>query len=98
MPQTVLTVIQYYGAIAATLAALIVSMDLGRKWTGAAMVIFVTSSLSLIAWGFLQPKSEGIGMQNVALLFINAFGVWKYLIAPPRKSAKAGGGRRAHAD
>ncbi len=56
MPDAVLTGLQYYGAAAATLAALIVSLDLGRRWTGAAMVIFVTSSCALIAWGFVQPR------------------------------------------
>jgi hypothetical protein len=45
------------------------------------MVIFVTSSLALIAWGFLNPDSEGIGWQNMILLVINSIGVWRYLIA-----------------
>ena len=98
MHETLLRSMQYYGAVAATIAALIVSLDLGRRWTGAAMVIFVTSSLSLIVWGFLQPKSEGIGMQNVALLFINAFGVWKYLIASPKTSKKRSHRKGAHAN
>jgi hypothetical protein len=80
MNDTVLTVLQYYGAAAATIAALIVSLDLGRRWTGIAMVIFVTSSLALIAWGFLQPESEGIGVQNAILLVINSVGVWRYLV------------------
>lgn len=84
MPDQVLTALQYYGAVAATVAALLVSLDLGRRWTGYAMVIFVTSSLALIGWGFLQPESEGIGMQNVVLLVINAVGVWRYLIVPDR--------------
>ena len=44
------------------------------------MLIFVTSSLALIAWGFLQPESAGIGWQNIALLAINLFGVWRYLL------------------
>jgi hypothetical protein len=81
-----LSILQYYGAIAATIAALIVSLDLGRRWTGWAMVIFVTSSLALIGWGFLQPESEGIGMQNVVLLAINGLGVWRYLLSPSRKA------------
>jgi len=77
---TLLTVLQYYGAGAATLAALVVSLNLGRRWTGWAFVVFVTSSIALIAWGFLQPDSEGIGWQNIALLIINAIGVYRYLI------------------
>jgi len=44
------------------------------------MVLFVTSSVALIGWGFLQPDSEGIGWQNVALLAINMVGVYRYLI------------------
>jgi hypothetical protein len=43
-------------------------------------VIFVTASVALIAWGFLQEDSEGIGWQNVALLIINCVGVYRYLI------------------
>ncbi|BAK65649.1 MULTISPECIES: hypothetical protein [Sphingobium] len=86
MSDSLLTAFQYYGAAAATLAALIVALDLGRRVTGWAFVLFVTSSLALITWGFLQPDSEGIGFQNIALLVINATGVYRYLI---RKKAPA---------
>jgi hypothetical protein len=48
--------------------------------TGWAFVLFVTSSLALIAWGFLGPDAKGIGWQNVILLFINATGVYRYLV------------------
>jgi hypothetical protein len=80
MNETLLDGLQYYGAGAAALAAAIVSLDLGRRWTGWAFVIFVTASLALIAWGFWQPDSEGIGWQNVVLLMINCIGVYRYLI------------------
>ena len=72
---------------AATIASLLVSLDLGKRWTGYAMVIFVTSSLALIGWGFLQPDSEGIGMQNIVLLVINGIGVWRYLVVPGKARA-----------
>ena len=52
------------------------------------MVIFVTSSLALIGWGFLDEDSQGIGWQNVALLVINGVGVWRYLIL--NRDGKAG--------
>lgn len=81
MNQTLLNILQYYGAGAATLAALIVSLNIGRRWTGWAFVIFVTSSIALISWGFLQTNSEGIGWQNIAMLAINIVGVWRYLIS-----------------
>ncbi|MBO9669610.1 MAG: hypothetical protein J7485_03745 [Sphingobium sp.] len=80
MSKTVLDALQYYGAAAATIAALVVALDLGRRITGWAFVLFVTSSIALIGWGFLKPDSEGIGWQNIALLVINATGVYRYLI------------------
>ena len=92
MNDTLLTALQYYGAGAATLAALAVSLNLGRRWTGWAFVIFVTSSIALILWGFLQPDSEGIGWQNIALLIINAIGVYRYLILKEKPGAPASEG------
>ncbi len=89
MSPTILDILQYYGAGAATLAALIVSLDIGRRWTGWAFVIFVTSSIALILWGFLDKDSEGIGFQNIAMLAINLVGVWRYLLSDKEKQ-KAG--------
>ena len=80
MSDTLLTVLQWYGSIAGAIAALIVSLDLGRRWTGWAFVIFVTASITLIAWGFLSEEAEGIGTQNVVLFVINIIGVYRYLI------------------
>ena len=80
MSETLLDALQYYGAAAGALAALIVSLDLGRKPTGWAFVIFVTASIALILWGFLSEEAEGIGAQNVVLFAINVIGVYRYLI------------------
>ncbi|KTE24133.1 MULTISPECIES: hypothetical protein [unclassified Sphingopyxis] len=91
MTDTLLDALQYYGAAASTLAALLVSLNLGERWTGWAFVIFVTSSLALIAWGFLQPDSEGIGWQNVALLCINLVGVYSHLIRKKPAKRNEGG-------
>lgn len=89
MSDALLDALQYYGAGAATLAALIVSLNLGRRWTGWAFVVFVTSSIALIAWGFLQSDSEGIGWQNIALLGINLVGVYSHLIRKAKPGAPA---------
>ena len=91
MSDTLLDALQYYGAAAATIAALLVSLNLGERWNGWAFVIFVTSSLALIGWGFLQPDSEGIGWQNVALLCINLVGVYSHLIRKKPAAKKEGG-------
>jgi len=80
MSEGLLNVLQWYGAGAGALAALIVSLDLGRRATGWAFVIFVTSSLALIGWGFMNDEGEGIGTQNVILFAINVLGVYRYLI------------------
>lgn len=80
-----LDALQYYGAAAGTIAALIVALNLGVRKTGLGFVIFVTSSTALIVWGFLSIDAKGIGWQNIALLAINIVGVYRYLIAkrPP---------------
>jgi hypothetical protein len=80
MSERLLDILQYYGAAAGAIAALIVSLDLGRRWTGWAFVIFVTASIALIGWGFINDEGEGIGAQNVVLLVINLIGVYRYLI------------------
>lgn len=80
MNDTLLTSLQWYGAVAGAIAALIVSLDLGRRATGYGFVIFVTSSIALVLWGFFAKDSEGIGAQNVILFAINLLGVYRYLV------------------
>ena len=80
MSHGLVTALQWYGAAAGLIAALIVSLDLGRKATGYGFLIFVTSSIALILWGFLSAEGDGIGAQNVGLFAINIIGVYRYLI------------------
>ena len=80
MNETALDALQYYGAAAGALAALVVSLDLGRRPTGWAFVLFVSASIALILWGFLSEEAEGIGTQNIILFVINLIGVYRYLI------------------
>jgi hypothetical protein len=88
-------ILQWYGAGAGALAALIVSLDLGRRVTGFGFLIFVSSSCALIAWGFLNGEAKGIGTQNIALLAINLIGVYRYLIRRRGSSARQGAGEAA---
>lgn len=97
MNETLLNILQYYGAAAATLAALVVSLNLGRRITGWAFLLFVTSSVALILWGFLAEDSKGIGFQNVALLVINAIGVWRHLFSN-HGASKHGARRDRHSE
>lgn len=81
MNDTLLTALQYFGAGAALVGAAVISLNLGTRVTGWAFVLFVVSSLALIAWGFMADEAEGIGWQNIGLLVINLVGVYRYLIA-----------------
>ena len=81
MSPEMLFILQWYGAIAAAVAAGVVSLDLGRRPTGWAFVLFVTSSVAFILYGFLDPRpEEAIASLNVVLFFINLFGVYRYLL------------------
>ena len=80
MSHGLVTLLQWYGAVAGAIAALIVSLDLGRQATGYGFVIFVTSSIALILWCFFSRDGDGIGAQNVILFVINLVGVYRYLI------------------
>ena len=82
MNEATLNVLQYYGAGASLIAAFVVSLNLGERITGWAFVLFVTSSIALIGWGFLNDEGQGIGWQNLGLLVVNLIGVWRHLIRP----------------
>jgi hypothetical protein len=75
-----LDILEWYGAIAAVLAAGIVASNISDRVTGWAFVLFVSSSASLIAWGFLSDDANGIGWQNICLFVINGWGVYRYLL------------------
>ncbi|HEX8482072.1 MAG TPA: hypothetical protein VF650_09235 [Allosphingosinicella sp.] len=80
MSKGLIDALEWYGSIAGVVAALMVSLDLGRRATGWAFVIFCTSSVALVTWGFVSDKAEGIGTQNIFLFVINVIGVYRYLI------------------
>ena len=85
MSETTLAILQWYGAGAGMLGALIVSLNLGVRKTGIGFIVFVTSSIALIAWGFLNDEGRAVGYQNIGLLMINLLGVYRYMIAPARE-------------
>ncbi|HEY0625559.1 MAG TPA: hypothetical protein VGD10_02380 [Allosphingosinicella sp.] len=85
-----LDIIEWAAAIFAAVAAFMVSLDLGRRMTGFAFILFVFSSIGFIAYGLLDPEPEGaIASLNFVLLLINLNGVYRYLIRskPPEPQA-----------
>lgn len=77
--ETLTTALKWLASISGIVAALMVSLDSGRKVTGWGFVIFVGSSLCWIG-GAILAKDGALGTQNVALFAINLFGVYRYLI------------------
>ena len=77
--QTMIETLKWYAALSGICAAFMVSLDSGRRVTGWGMVIFVTSSIAWISGAYLS-KDEPLGVQNMVLLGINGFGVYRYLI------------------
>lgn len=77
--QTLTETLKWYAALSGIIAAFMVSLDSGRRVTGWGMVIFVTSSIAWIT-GAILLGDKPLGTQNVVLLGINAFGVYRYLI------------------
>jgi hypothetical protein len=76
---TLIEILKWYASISGIIAAFLVSLDLGRRWTGRGFALFVTSSIAWIA-GAIMSKDEPLWTQNVVLFGINCFGVWRYLI------------------
>lgn len=79
MEDTLTTALKWFASGSGMVAALMVSLDLGRRITGWGFVIFVGSSIAWIA-GSALTRDFALGTQNVALFGINLFGVYRYLI------------------
>ncbi|MCB2060574.1 MAG: hypothetical protein R3E09_14665 [Novosphingobium sp.] len=76
--------LEWFGAIGTIVAAGLIASNLGRQVTGWAFVLFVFVSLSWILAGLLTDN-QPIALQNVAMFFVNAWGVYQYLLNPRKK-------------
>lgn len=75
---------EWFGAIGTIVAAALIATNLGRRVTGWAFVLFVAVSISWIIAGFLTDN-QPITIQNAAMLLVNAWGVYQYLLNPKKK-------------
>ena len=76
--------LEWFGAIGTIVAAGLIATNLGRLVTGWAFVLFVFVSLSWILAGLLSENMP-IAIQNVAMFFVNLWGVYQYLLNPRKK-------------
>lgn len=75
--------LEWFAAMGTIVAASLVAADLGRRWTGWGFVLFIAVAITWIVSG-LRSNSGSLVIQNGALLLINAWGAWRYLISPKR--------------
>jgi hypothetical protein len=78
MHDTLTEILKWFASISGIAAALMVSLDSGRRVTGWGFVIFVGSAMAWIA-GAILSRDWALGSQNLALFAIDVFGVYRYL-------------------
>ncbi|WP_326524395.1 hypothetical protein [Sphingomonas sp.] len=71
--------LKWFATAATTVAALIVALDIGRRWTGWGFVIFTIGSVAWVA-GAVLAVDWALTTTNAVLFAINIFGVYRYLI------------------
>jgi hypothetical protein len=71
--------IGWYASVSGMIAALVIAADLGRRATGWAFALFVTSSIAWIVAGARDGETSLL-WQNVVLLGVNLTGVYRWLI------------------
>lgn len=81
-------VLEWFAAIGTIIAAALVALDMGRRTTGWGFVLFVVVSIAWIASG-IKHGASSVTIQNAALLLVNTWGVWRYLLNPERSQIKA---------
>lgn len=78
MHDTLTDVVKWAATISGIAAAFMVSLDSGRRVTGWGFVVFVGSALAWIA-GAALSSDWALGTQNIVLLGVDVFGVYRYL-------------------
>ena len=72
-------ILEWYATISGVIAALMLAGDFGRRITGWGFVLFCTMNIAWIAFAQMDDTG-GLMWQNIVLFFINALGIYRYLI------------------
>ena len=81
-------ILEWYATISGIIAAFMLAGDFGRRVTGYGFVLFCSMNLAWIGFGLID-ETGGLATQNVVLFFINAFGIYRYLIRKRAPGAPA---------
>jgi len=81
-------ILEWYATISGVIAALMLAGDFGRRITGYAFILFCTMNIAWIAFAQMDDTG-GLMWQNIILFFVNALGIYRYLIRkkPPVPAA-----------
>lgn len=81
--------IEWFASITGMIAAAMIAYNYSVRVSGAGFVLFVFASIAWIISG-MQAGTMPLAVQNMVLLAINLFGVWRYLIVgkPPEASVE----------
>jgi len=77
-------ILEWFAVGGTIIAATLVALDLGRRIAGWGFVLFVLVSISWIVSG-IANDAFSLVIQNGALLVVNLWGVWRYLLNPQRR-------------
>lgn len=85
---TLSEILEWYATISGIIAAFMLAGDFGRRVTGFGFVLFCTMNLAWIGFALID-ETGGLVTQNIVLFFINAFGIYRYLIRKRAPGAPA---------
>lgn len=71
-------ILSWAASISGMIAAILVALNAGAKITGVGFIIFTVSSMIWITASLADGNSP-LAVQNVVLLVINVFGIYRYL-------------------
>lgn len=71
--------VEWIASIGTIIAAGLIALDMGRRFTGWGFVLFTVVAVMWIYSGLVKDALP-IAAMNSVLLIINAWGVWRYLV------------------
>lgn len=84
----IMDLLRWTASISGMIAAILVALNAGARVTGIGFSIFTGSSVAWIASSLLDGNNP-LAVQNLVLLAINIFGIYRYLWRQPStKTAK----------
>ena len=86
---TIIDILRWTASISGMIAAIMVALNAGARITGIGFIIFSGSSVVWIAASLLDGNNP-LAVQNLVLLGINLFGIYRYLFRGAKNGGSAG--------